>query len=76
MPATATDTLVLHRGDPYALAELLALPGAIMEGHFQLLSGLHTDRFVAFSRIAERVRRSRPYLWLARAERRPPRPTA
>ena len=53
MPETATDTLVLHRGDPVVVAELLALPGAILRGHFQLLSGLHSDRFIAFSRIAD-----------------------
>jgi orotate phosphoribosyltransferase len=52
VPETATDTLVLHRGDPVAVADLLALPGAVLHGHFELLSGLHTDRFIAFSRIA------------------------
>jgi orotate phosphoribosyltransferase len=40
-----------HRGDPGALEEMLAIPGALMAGHFELLSGAHTDRFLAFSRI-------------------------
>jgi len=39
-------------GSPELVAEMLALPGAVRQGHFALLSGLHTDRFVAFSAIA------------------------
>lgn len=31
---------------------MLAYPDALLTGHFELLSGLHTDRFLAFSRIA------------------------
>lgn len=50
---TTIDSLALHRGDPYVLAEWLALPGALRSGHFELLSGLHSDRFLAFSRICE-----------------------
>jgi orotate phosphoribosyltransferase len=50
---TTTDSLALHRGDPYVVAEWLALPGALREGHFELLSGLHSDRFLAFSRICD-----------------------
>jgi orotate phosphoribosyltransferase len=50
---TASDTLAMHRGDPLTVAELLTLPGAVLHGHFELLSGLHTDRFLAFSRIAK-----------------------
>ncbi|MGN6254720.1 MAG: phosphoribosyltransferase family protein [Solirubrobacterales bacterium] len=53
---TTIDRLALHRGDPYALAEWLALPGALRSGHFELLSGLHSDRFLAFSRICEQDR--------------------
>jgi orotate phosphoribosyltransferase len=53
VPEIATDTLVLHRGDPVAVAELLGLPGVVLSGHFKLLSGLHADRFIAFSRIAD-----------------------
>lgn len=53
MAVSATlSRLNVHRGDPAAVAELLACPGALLEGHFELLSGLHADRFVAFSRIA------------------------
>jgi orotate phosphoribosyltransferase len=32
---------------------LLALPDVLLSGHFQLLSGRHSDRFLAFSRIAK-----------------------
>lgn len=52
MLPTTTDTLEIHRGDPYVLARWLALPGAVLDGHFELLSGLHSDRFIAFSRIS------------------------
>lgn len=50
--ADRTLTAEVLRGDPRLLAELLRIPGAVLEGHFELLSGRHTDRFVAFSRIA------------------------
>jgi orotate phosphoribosyltransferase len=43
--------LTVWRGDPDVIADLLSLPGALLEGHFRLLSGLHSDRFVAFSQI-------------------------
>ena len=43
----------IHHGDPHAVADLLSRPGAVVDGHFELLSGRHSDRFVAFSRIAE-----------------------
>jgi orotate phosphoribosyltransferase len=43
--------LTVWRGDPDLLAELLSVPGALLDGHFRLLSGLHSDRFIAFSRI-------------------------
>lgn len=53
MPTTvSTDAMHVHRGDPRAIEELLHYPDALMDGHFELLSGLHTDRFLAFSRIA------------------------
>lgn len=51
LAATAT-TFSVHRGDPAAVARMLEAPGAVLSGHFELLSGLHTDRFIAFSRIA------------------------
>jgi orotate phosphoribosyltransferase len=44
--------LSVHRGDPATVAGLLSLDSALLDGHFELLSGLHSDRFVAFSRIA------------------------
>lgn len=50
---TTTDRFALKRGDPYVVAEWLALPGALRSGHFELLSGLHSDRFLAFSRICD-----------------------
>lgn len=42
------------RGDPNAVSQLLQLPGALLHGHFKLLSGAHTDRFFAFSTVARR----------------------
>jgi len=47
-------TLVFHAhaGDPAALGRLLRIDGAIRTGHYRLLSGQHSDRFLAFSTIA------------------------
>ena len=42
----------VHLGDPHALAELIERPGVIQIGHYRLLSGLHSDAFIAFSHIA------------------------
>jgi orotate phosphoribosyltransferase len=42
-----------HLGDPLRLAEMLGRPEVMCEGHYRLLSGLHSDRFVRFSRLAE-----------------------
>jgi orotate phosphoribosyltransferase len=55
--ATSTHPLSahVHLGDPRMVSELLATPGALLDGHFGLLSGQHSDRFVAFSRIAADV---------------------
>jgi len=39
-------------GDPAQVAKLLSTDGALRDGHFRLLSGLHTDVFLAFSAIA------------------------
>jgi orotate phosphoribosyltransferase len=39
-------------GDPRELADYLGRPGALRTGHFRLLSGLHTEHFLAFSAIA------------------------
>lgn len=47
--ATAADVRV---GDPAVIATFLEMPGVIRTGHFALLSGLHTDAFLAFSSIA------------------------
>lgn len=43
----------VHIGDPRSVEEMLLAPQALLDGHFSLLSGLHTDRFLAFSRIAD-----------------------
>lgn len=49
-----TDQISLraHLGDPSRLSGYLSAPGVVRTGHFRLLSGLHTDRFLAFSRVA------------------------
>jgi orotate phosphoribosyltransferase len=53
LPTTVSiDALHVHQGDPRVVEELLHFPDAMLMGHFELLSGLHTDRFLAFSRIA------------------------
>jgi orotate phosphoribosyltransferase len=39
-------------GDPTHVARILDAPGVVRDGHFELLAGLHTDRFVAFSAVA------------------------
>lgn len=52
LPTTIrTEALHVHRGDPRVIEELLQYPDALLTGHFKLISGLHTDRFLAFSRI-------------------------
>lgn len=43
-------------GDPRSLAELLGRPGVLRTGHYRLLSGLHTEYFLAFSQIAQDAR--------------------
>jgi orotate phosphoribosyltransferase len=40
-------------GDPILLADYLSRPGVLRSGHFRLLSGLHSDHFLAFSQIAK-----------------------
>src|SRR5262249_16607835 len=44
--------LQAHLGDPRTLAEYVQRPGALRVGHYRLLSGLHSEHFLAFSRIA------------------------
>lgn len=53
MPAL-TDPISLHArlGDPQTLAAYLQRPGVLHVGHFRLLSGLHSEHFLAFSAIA------------------------
>ncbi len=45
-------TFRAHLGDPHVHADYLGRPGVLRTGHFELLSGLHTQHFLAFSRIA------------------------
>lgn len=45
-------SLHTHLGDPLRLAEMLGRADVMCEGHYRLLSGLHSDRFVRFSRLA------------------------
>ena len=47
---------------------MLARPGVLLEGHFRLLSGLHSDRFLAFSGIAAEAANTKLLAtWLAPA---------
>lgn len=39
-------------GDPAQLLRLLSAEGALRDGHFRLLSGQHTNTFLAFSALA------------------------
>ena len=39
-------------GDVALLGDMIARPGVLQTGHFRLLSGLHADRFLAFSHVA------------------------
>jgi orotate phosphoribosyltransferase len=52
VPTPVTLPLRVHAGDPDRVAALLSTTDAIRTGHFQLLSGRHTDTFFAFSAIA------------------------
>lgn len=52
LPA-ALPTLHARLGDPRLLAEMIVDANALVEGHFELLGGDHSDRFVRFSRIAD-----------------------
>ena len=42
----------VHRGDPRAVQAILEAEGVLRTGHFALLSGLHSDTFLAFSAVA------------------------
>jgi orotate phosphoribosyltransferase len=47
-----TNSAEVHRGDPRVIEDMIAAPKALMSGHFELLSGLHTEQFLAFSNVA------------------------
>ncbi|MDN4175628.1 phosphoribosyltransferase family protein [Nocardioides sp. SOB77] len=42
-------------GSNAEVATMLGLEGAVTQGHYRLLSGSHTDRFLAFSAVASDV---------------------
>jgi hypothetical protein len=44
--------LDVRRGDPALVRDLLERPGVLEHGHYELLSGLHTDVFIRFSLLA------------------------
>ena len=50
--AFSEPTLLAHFGDPWYVAELLARPQTVCDGHYRLLSGQHADRYVRFSSLA------------------------
>jgi orotate phosphoribosyltransferase len=51
-PVDLQPTLRVQLGDPELISEMVARPGVLRSGHFRMLSGLHSDRFLAFSRLA------------------------
>lgn len=51
-PTLELPLLDVHHGDPALVRDLLARPGALEHGHYQLLSGLHADTFMRFSALA------------------------
>lgn len=53
MSSTADLTFRPLVGDPQLLADYLGRDGVLRHGHFRLLSGLHTEHFLAFSQIAQ-----------------------
>ena len=53
MSSTADLTFRPFVGDPQLLADYLGRDGVLRHGHFRLLSGLHTEHFLAFSQIAQ-----------------------
>jgi len=54
MTATVSaQPLHAHLGDPWRIAALLETPGAVCTGHYRLLAGQHSDRFVRFSQLAK-----------------------
>lgn len=53
MSSTADLTFRPFVGDPELLADYLGRDRVLRHGHFRLLSGLHTEHFLAFSQIAQ-----------------------
>lgn len=51
-PVDLQPTLRVQLGDPELIREMVARPGVLRSGHFRMLSGLHSDRFLAFSGLA------------------------
>lgn len=52
IPVESHPQLRARLGDPALLEDMVARPGVLQTGHFRLLSGLHADRFLAFSHLA------------------------
>jgi orotate phosphoribosyltransferase len=51
-PTLDLPVLDVRRGDPSLVRDLLGSPGVFEHGHYELLSGLHTDTFIRFSALA------------------------
>jgi orotate phosphoribosyltransferase len=51
-PTLDLPVLDVRRGDPSLVRDLLGSPGVLEHGHYELLSGLHTDAFIRFSALA------------------------
>jgi orotate phosphoribosyltransferase len=51
-PTLDLPLLDVRCGDPALVRDLLAREGVIEDGHYQLLSGLHSDAFIRFSALA------------------------
>lgn len=50
---TLDPLLDVRRGDPALVRDLLDRPGVVERGHYELLSGLHSDVFIRFSALAQ-----------------------
>lgn len=51
-PVDLQPTLRVQLGDPELIREMVARQGVLRSGHFRMLSGLHSDSFLAFSQLA------------------------
>jgi orotate phosphoribosyltransferase len=51
-PTLDLPLLDVRRGDPSLVRNFLGRPGVLEHGHYQLLSGRHSDTFIRFSTLA------------------------